>query len=338
MTDQAVARAGDAPDRMIQFGDAGMELHTLQEAYRFAQYVVQANMAPKGDREPAVVVKMAAAMSLRLDPIWGLSNLTFTNGRIGIMGDAACAVIRERKLTEGNFPLVEYTGKPMTPEWTCRVGAKRVGHDDVVWRDFSLSDAVQAGLVKIDPKQGTMSRSREGWGTNGPWASYPKRMLYYRALGFLVRDVFSDALMGCYVAEELRDFPSPVGGDDRRRERDVTPPQGHDPLLTAGGLKKVAPEKAAESEAEASGRAKAVSCPECGETAIDFKGTDENPTTFMCRNEHEWPAPGNVSVADEPCGHPDGFARMDGYDEPICVHCRAPMPDSFEGEIQGSML
>lgn len=37
-------------------------------------------------------------------------------------------------------------------------------------------------------------------------------------------------------------------------------------------------------------------CPACEESAVDFRGTDENPTYFLCGNGHEWP----VSVVPGP--------------------------------------
>ena len=40
------------------------------------------------------------------------------------------------------------------------------------------------------------------------WRSYPKRMTYYRALGFGLRDEFPDVLKGVKTAEELQDYQS----------------------------------------------------------------------------------------------------------------------------------
>jgi hypothetical protein len=52
------------------------------------------------------------------------------------------------------------------------------------------------------------------WGKSGPWTDYPRRMLKFRARGFVLRDVFGDVLKGLRTAEEVRDYPE---------ERNITP-------------------------------------------------------------------------------------------------------------------
>ena len=46
------------------------------------------------------------------------------------------------------------------------------------------------------------------WGKDGPWKTYPERMLKMRARGFALRDAFADRLKGIITAEEARDYPS----------------------------------------------------------------------------------------------------------------------------------
>jgi hypothetical protein len=48
------------------------------------------------------------------------------------------------------------------------------------------------------------------WGKAGPWTDYPKRMMKFRARGFLLRDQFGDILKGLRTAEEARDMPSEI--------------------------------------------------------------------------------------------------------------------------------
>ena len=52
--------------------------------------------------------------------------------------------------------------------------------------EFSVEDAKRAKL----------------WGKSGPWQQYPERMLLWRARSFAF-DLFSDALCGLYLKEEL---------------------------------------------------------------------------------------------------------------------------------------
>src|SRR5208337_216254 len=55
----------------------------------------------------------------------------------------------------------------------------------------SIADAKLAGL----------------WNKEGPWRTYPKRMLKMRARGFTLRDGFADKLKGLKSVEELHDTP-----------------------------------------------------------------------------------------------------------------------------------
>lgn len=206
------APAVAVPKLPVLMGDRGLNLSGLDEAWRFAQGVIQGGMAPKGIREPgAVVAIIEAGFELGLPPMFALSNLTFINGRLGIMGDAAKALVHSTgKLRKGTGFGVEYEGEGDSLK--AIVTSHREGEVDPVSHEFSVKDAKTAKL----------------WGKAGPWSEYPKRMLMYRALGFHVRDQYPDVMMGAALTEELKDYPvNPKG----RPERDVTPPADKDPLL-----------------------------------------------------------------------------------------------------------
>lgn len=208
----------------VVLGKQGLEFD-LDSMIRFANGLVDAGMAPKGVSKPgAVVGLLEAGRELGLAPMYALSNLTFTNGRLGIMGDAAKALVRARGvLKPGTDFEAIYEGDENTPSWTCTVTAWRDGQPKPFSCSFSIQDAITAGLVRI--WQGKVqSKTRDGWGDSGPWATYTQRMLMYRALGFLCRDRFSDVLGGAVLTEELRDYPT----TDHRAE---SAPAGPDPLL-----------------------------------------------------------------------------------------------------------
>lgn len=211
------------PRATMQMGATGFDMN-LDGAIRFAQGLIDANMVPKGIKHAGAVVGLIeAGKELGLAPMYALSNLTFTNGRLGIMGDAAKALIRSKGGLEPGTDFTEtYSGEPYTMRWTCTVTAHRRGASRPVSRSFSLADAVKAGLAKLQG-QTVMSRGYQGsWNQDGPWATYTERMLMYRALGFLVRDEFSDYIGGAVLTEELRDYPQ----QDR-----PSAPSGPDPLL-----------------------------------------------------------------------------------------------------------
>lgn len=211
------------PRAPMVMGKQGFEFD-FDSAWRFARGLIEGGMVPKGIVNPGAVVGLIeAGKELGLAPMYALANLTFTNGRLGIMGDAAKALIRSKGgLEPGTDFTEEYTGEEYTPEWKCTVTAHRRGSSAPVSRSFSIADAIKAKLIRLD---GTKVSSRKGseWIDYGPWSTYTKRMLMYRAFGFLARDYFSDYLGGAVLAEELRDYPT--------QDREVVPPSEPDPLL-----------------------------------------------------------------------------------------------------------
>ena len=217
------------PKVALKMGERGFDFD-FDSAWRFAQGLIAGGMVPKGITNPGAVVGLIeAGRELGLPAMYALANLTFTNGRLGIMGDAAKALIRRAGVLEPGTDFTEtYSGKEGTAEWACTVSAHRKGQPAPFSRTFSIADGIKAALVKID---GTKIKSRKGqdWIDYGPWSTYTARMLMYRAAGFLCRDYFSDVLGGCVVAEELADYPPPI-------ERDVSaaaalPETAADPLF-----------------------------------------------------------------------------------------------------------
>jgi hypothetical protein len=196
--------------KALVLGKDGFEFD-FDGAWRFAQGLIAGRMVPKGiDNPGAVIGLIQAGRELGLPTMFALSNLTFTNGRLGVMGDAAKAIVRKAGVLEPGTDFTErYTGEPYTPEWTCFVGAHRKGMKEPFERDFSIADAIGAGLIQLRDGR-VFSRKGSDWITYGPWSTYTRRMLMYRAIGFLFRDYFSDVLGGAALAEELRDIPEDV--------------------------------------------------------------------------------------------------------------------------------
>lgn len=254
----AVAKRAPAS---VTMGEKGFNFD-FDSALRFAAEIVEAGMAPKGISKPGAVVGLIqAGRELGLPPMMALANLTFTNGRVGIMGDAAKALIRSGgHLKDGTDFVETYGGKEGTPTWSCTVSAWRKGQAKPFTYTFTLQDAITAKLVRIWNDGTLQSATRDGYGTDGPWAKYTKRMLKYRALGFLCKDHFSDVLLGCIVEEELRDYPGTAARGDA--------PAGADPLLVAAASPKCDGNHAGEECGD----------PECWQLVIDAEVTEEEPT------------------------------------------------------------
>lgn len=171
----------------INFGDTGIQIRTMDDAARFAECVLKAGLAPKGfDTAQGVIIALQHAAELGLSPMQGLQSVAIINGRPGIYGDAALALVRRSGLLENITEVVDGDGEARKA--VCTV--KRRGESECV-STFSVADAKRAGL----------------WGKAGPWTQYPDRMLKFRARGFALRDTFGDVLKGLRMVEELSDMP-----------------------------------------------------------------------------------------------------------------------------------
>ena len=189
-TDAAVVKATTANKSPITFGDSGVKLASLEDAYRFANAIVASGFAPRGMEKPeAVLVAIQLGAEIGLSPMAALQNTAVINGRPAIYGDAALALVR------GSGLLVSYKeeeiGEPGTDGHGYKVTAVREG-DQTAIETFTTGDAKRAKL----------------WGKSGPWTDYPKRMLRFRARGYVLRDLFGDVLKGLRTVEEVRDIPA----------------------------------------------------------------------------------------------------------------------------------
>jgi hypothetical protein len=109
------------------------------------------------------------------------------NGIPGWMGDVALGIVR----ASGKMADFEKKLEGSAETRKATVITRRFDSTKPMETSFSVAEAVLAGL----------------WGKSGPWTQYPDRMLYYRALGFNLRDNFPDVMAGAAIAEELADIP-----------------------------------------------------------------------------------------------------------------------------------
>jgi hypothetical protein len=209
-----------APKPQIAAGGplAALVPQTLDEAFRLAQALSRAgDMVPKhfqGNPDQIMAAVMRGA-EIGLMPMQALSNIAVINGRASLWGDALPALVQRAG---------HQLDSALEGEGDSRVAVATLLRGDTgqrIERRFSVADAKKAGL----------------WSKQGPWQSYPDRMLQMRARSLAVRDGAADALMGLQVAEETQDMPV---------MRDVTPP----PATSANPLAAAITGKAAEPEPE----------------------------------------------------------------------------------------
>jgi hypothetical protein len=163
---------------------------TFSEAKDFASELANSNLVPKNyaGKPLDILVAIQWGTEIGLAPMQALQNISVINGKPSVYGDAAMALVQAHPACEGVEEFFEGEGTP-NPVAVCI--AHRRGRKPVTAR-FSVEDAKRAGL----------------WNKQGPWTSYPKRMLQMRARGFALRDAFPDALKGLITTEEAADYPS----------------------------------------------------------------------------------------------------------------------------------
>jgi hypothetical protein len=172
---------------------------TLTEAMEFSKLLAESSMVPKQyqGKPQDVLVCVQWGNELGLAPMQALQNIAVINGKPSVYGDAAMALVQHSPVCED---IEEYFEGEGTPNPVAVCVAKRKNRKPVVAK-FSVEDAKRAGL----------------WGKQGPWSSYPKRMMQMRARGFALRDAFPDVLKGLITVEEAQDYPSEA------TPRDITP-------------------------------------------------------------------------------------------------------------------
>jgi hypothetical protein len=157
---------------------------SFDEAYRLAQVLAASGMTPKDINTPEkVMVAIMAGAEIGMAPFQAVQSFAIINGRPTLWGDGMIGVVRARgvKVEEK----IDGAGDDMIA--ICHV--TRPDTNELVSRAFSVSDAKVAGL----------------WKKQGPWTTYPKRMLQMRARAWALRDGCADMLRGIHMAEEAQD-------------------------------------------------------------------------------------------------------------------------------------
>ncbi|RLD57075.1 MAG: hypothetical protein DRI97_06115, partial [Bacteroidetes bacterium] len=193
-------------------------IKNLDEMKVAAQMILDSRLAPdhfyekndKGKPDYAkgnvasVILVCVHGDDLGLKPLVALQHIIPVNGLLSIKGDAAKTLIfKSGKLAPGTWKET-ITGSLSDESYECTITAKRSDTQETMSRTFGVDQAKRAGLW-ITQK---MINGQDGWKyLKSAWYKYPERMIAYRVLGFLARDLFPDVLSGSYTTEEAMDLP-----------------------------------------------------------------------------------------------------------------------------------
>lgn len=215
----------NTPDRSRVPVRMGIAPTGIDEAWRLSQYLANSELVPKQYRGRAadVLVGIQLGMELGLAPVQALQSIAVVNGRATVWGDAMLAIVMASPLyvdhdeyfEVGNARRDGLVSDDWKAETTCAVFTiTRHNKRTPIVSRFSVANAKKAGLL----------------GKEGPWQTYPDRMLKMRARGFGLRDGFPDLLRGIHIAEEVYDTPDDESTTDRAPLREVRRvSERHDP-------------------------------------------------------------------------------------------------------------
>jgi len=218
MSETVKPPAPPEPKALVLIGETGVQLRNLEEAMRFCKYVVASGVAPQGDNEATVFVKLQAGAELGFPPMRALAALVVVNGRLSMMGEALLAKIRASRVAT--------------------VHVYNEGADDARCGvfEFQRRDTGEAGKVTFsvaDAKRAGLWNKKSNSGKDTPWSGgFGDDMLIWRAVSRGSKRYFSDITMGFESAEVARDLP-PTEVVASTPERPTLPPATPDPLLAA---------------------------------------------------------------------------------------------------------
>jgi len=197
----------------------------VEDAYRsveamekFSQLLLDSKLCPDHfyeklpDNKPdytkgktaAVMMVLLQGHQLNLPPLTALQHVIPVNGLLSIKGDAAKTLIFNSGKLEPATWKEAVTGSIAGGDYECTMTARRSDTKEIMSRSFGIVHAKRAGLWVDEAKV----RGNDGWKyQKSAWYKYPERMMAYRALGFLARDLFPDVLSGIYTTEEAIDMP-----------------------------------------------------------------------------------------------------------------------------------
>lgn len=220
---QIISTAMEQKTGIVQFADS---LPMIQEAFSnldameaFCSRILASKLAPDhfypkipgtNDRDynngntAAVMMVLIQGSQLKLPALTSLQQIVPVNGLLSIKGDGAKSLIlNSGKVEPGTWKETE-EGSIEAGTFVVTISAQRSDTKEKLSRSFSVTQAKKAGLWVTDE----MLKSQDGWRhKKSAWYKYPERMMKYRALGFLARDLFPDVMAGCYTEEEARDIP-----------------------------------------------------------------------------------------------------------------------------------
>lgn len=154
----------------------------LREPMQIGEIFAKSGMFPDVKTQAQAVVKILAGREMGLTAFESMNSLYIVNNKLAVMANAMASIVKKGKK-------YDYTIEKLDDQecilvfYTLNGERKELGKSS-----FTFKDAAKAGLVNKDN-----------------WKSYPRNMLFARALSNGVRWYCPDAATG-YTVEEMQDI------------------------------------------------------------------------------------------------------------------------------------
>lgn len=197
----------EAPKTPVLMGEFGLELKSLDEAWRLCNIIATSGFAPKSyeNKPEKIFIALQMGAELGMKPMAALQSIGIVNGIPALYGDGFLGKCMSHPAYEWHKEW--YDGEGDQLEAFCQV--KRRGNEPHTI-SYTVKEAKDAGL----------------W-TKDVWKKHPKRMLLWRARTAF-RDKFADILKGFKIYEEVLDYPEDAHNSapvQKRPEFDDEPAQ-----------------------------------------------------------------------------------------------------------------
>ncbi|MFA4974911.1 MAG: recombinase RecT [bacterium] len=159
---------------------------SYQEVAGLAKAFVASGMFTDVKQISQAIVKIQAGRELGLPPVYSMQNVNIIRNRLTSSANVLAMLVK--RSPHYDYRIREWDDNHCRIEFFQKGGGKL---ESLGFTDFSLADAKRAGLVKPDSN----------------WQTYPKAMVFSRAISQGARAYCPDAIGGMYTDEEIRAIP-----------------------------------------------------------------------------------------------------------------------------------
>ena len=179
---------------------------SLDQVFKLCQFISESDCIPKHFfKKPSnLLFALQRGSELGLSYGQSISSIMVVNGKASVWGDMLLALIKHSGKLEDHkeWFVIDGVRHEIDVETDILLKAekggksvvafclmKRLGDQEPLTHSFSIAEAKVARL----------------WGKDGPWQTFPKRMLQLKPRNLCAKDKFSDVLMGLQMTEDVQE-------------------------------------------------------------------------------------------------------------------------------------